>query len=256
MPTQAWDIAQLLICFTVEDVSHVIHWHHEFLADSAEPDRAVRQMSPARGWCRQVAEEKRAAFKVEKYWGKPIPNLGSPEARLLIVGLAPAAHGGNRTGRMFTGDRSGDFLFRALFETGFANQAACLRPDDGLELIDVAITAVAHCALPQNKLMPDEIANCSTYLDCAVELMPHLRGMVCLGKVAFDACLRLYRRRGWLPAGPRLIFGHGVMHQWTGVPFLVASYHPSQQNTFTGKLTPEMLRNVFQQARIAMDTGL
>ena len=139
-------------------------------------------------------------FGHQDYWGKPIPNFGLPDARLLIVGLAPAAHGGNRTGRVFTGDRSGDFLFRAFFDTGFANQPTSLHRDDGLELIDAVITAVNHCAPPDNKPTPGEIAHCEPYLDRTVDLMPNLRGVVCLGRIAFDACLKLYRRRNWLPA--------------------------------------------------------
>jgi len=203
--------------------------------------------------CRQKAAEKRASFRDETYWGKPVPNFGPASARLLIVGLAPAAHGGNRTGRVFTGDRSGDFLFRALYETGFANQPTSRDRDDGLEMIDAAITAVAHCAPPDNKPLPDELANCSAFLAQTFDLLPNLRGVVALGKIAFDHCVRLYSTRGWLPAGPRPVFGHGRQYTFPNAPFLIGTYHPSQQNTFTGKLTPAMLREVFATARRMLD---
>ncbi|HSU67771.1 MAG TPA: uracil-DNA glycosylase [Tepidisphaeraceae bacterium] len=196
-----------------------------------------------------MALEKRAAFREDHYWGKPLPNLGDPSGRLLIVGLAPAAHGGNRTGRMFTGDRSGDFLFHALYDTGFASQPTSERAGDGLELIDLAITAIAHCAPPANKPLPLEIDNCSDYFVRTIDLMPNLKGIVALGKIAFDGCLKLYRARGWLPPGPRPVFGHGILHQFTNAPFLLGCFHPSQQNTFTGKLTPGMIREVFIKAK-------
>lgn len=199
-----------------------------------------------RAWCKKIAIEKRAAFKSEKYWGRPIPNLGTPDARLLIVGLAPAAHGGNRTGRLFTGDRSGDFLFQALYDTGFANQPTSKHAGDGLQLVDAVITAVNHCAPPANKLTPQEIANCSPYLERTLDLMRNLRGIVCLGGLAFNACVSLYRRRGWLADRPA--FGHGALVEPAGAPFLLACFHPSQQNTFTGRLTPEMMRDVFSRA--------
>ena len=203
--------------------------------------------------CRQKAAEKRAFFRDETYWGKPVPNFGPATARLLIVGLAPAAHGGNRTGRVFTGDRSGDFLFRALYETGFANQPTSRDREDGLEMIDAAITAVAHCAPPDNKPLPDELANCSAFLTQTFDLLPNLRGVVALGKIAFDHCVRLYSARDWLPAGPRPVFGHGRQYTFSNGPFLIGTYHPSQQNTFTGKLTPAMLREVFESARRMLD---
>ena len=203
--------------------------------------------------CRSVAEQKRAAFREWTYWGKPLPNLGDPKARLLLVGLAPAAHGGNRTGRMFTGDRSGDFLFAALHEAGFATQPTATHRTDGLELIDAAITAIAHCAPPQNKPTPQEIDNCFEYFQATVDAMPDLRGVVALGRIAFDGCLRLYRSRGWLPPGPRPIFRHGALYEFPDAPFLLASFHPSQQNTFTGKLTPKMMREVFATARRLID---
>lgn len=206
-----------------------------------------------REYCRQIAAEKRAAFRNETYWGKPLPNFGDPDGRLLIVGLAPAAHGGNRTGRMFTGDRSGDFLFHALYDTGFASQPTSVRAGDGLKLIDAAMTAVGHCAPPANKPLPLEIDNCSEYLERTFDLMPNLRGVVALGKIAFDGCLRFYRSRGWLSGGPRPVFGHGMLHTFPDAPFLLGCFHPSQQNTFTGKLTPAMIRGVFSTARRFLD---
>ena len=208
-----------------------------------------------REYCQTVAAEKRAAFRSWDYWGKPLPNLGDPAGRLLIVGLAPAAHGGNRTGRMFTGDRSGDFLFRALYETGFASQPTSIDRSDGLTLRDLAITAIAHCAPPANKPLPGEIANCLPYLQQTLDLMPNLRGIVALGGIAFEGCLRLCRSRGWLAKGPKPVFGHGALHQFPGAPFLLGCYHPSQQNTFTGKLTPPMMREVFARARSMIDTS-
>jgi uracil-DNA glycosylase family 4 len=202
-----------------------------------------------RAHCAAVALEKRAAFREWDYWGKPLPNLGEPRARLLVVGLAPAAHGGNRTGRMFTGDRSADFLFRAMYETGFANQPNSDHKDDGLRLIDAAVTGVAHCAPPANKPTPLEIATCSTFLERTVDAMPNLRCFFALGRIAFDACVRLYKARGWVPPGTRPAFSHGGAYVFPSAPALVASFHPSQQNTFTGRLTPPMMRDAFLTAR-------
>jgi uracil-DNA glycosylase len=208
--------------------------------------------------CTRIATEKRAAFRNEPYWGKPLPNLGEPGARLLLVGLAPAAHGGNRTGRMFTGDRSGDFLFRAMYETGFANQPQSIGRDDGLHLIDAAITGVAHCAPPDNKPSPSELTNCAGFLRDTLKLMPNLRVVLALGRIAFDACLKLYQHLGW-PASPAMAkpsFGHGALWRATqDSPVLVASFHPSQQNTFTGRLTPAMMRGVLAVCRTLIETG-
>lgn len=204
-----------------------------------------------------MATEKRAAFRDEDYWGKPLPNLGDSNARLLLVGLAPAAHGANRTGRMFTGDRSGDFLFRAMYETGYANQAESVCVGDGLELIDAAVTGVAHCAPPANKPLPGELANCADFLRETFELMPNVRVVMALGRIAFDACLRLYAERGWLqPGTPKPLFGHGAVHRFPpNIPTLLASFHPSQQNTFTGRLTPAMMRGVFDTCRTLLKAG-
>jgi uracil-DNA glycosylase family 4 len=203
--------------------------------------------------CTTIAATKRAAFKDHTYWAKPIPNLGDPSARLLILGLAPAAHGANRTGRMFTGDRSGDFLFEAMHATGFCNQPTSVHKDDGLELIDCLITATAHCAPPDNKPLPEEISNCQRFLDRTIDAMPVISsgkgGILALGKIGFDAALTVYKRRGWLPPKtPRPTFAHGALYEFENAPFLIATYHPSQQNTFTGKLTQPMLQKIFRTA--------
>jgi uracil-DNA glycosylase family 4 len=206
-----------------------------------------------REYCAAVAKEKRAAFRDWDYWGKPVPNFGDPLGRLLIVGLAPAAHGANRTGRMFTGDRSGDFLYAALHETGFATQPTAVRIGDGLELIDAAITAPAHCAPPANKPTTQELANCFGFLRETVEAMPNLRAVLALGGIGFDACLKLYASMGWAIPPPRPVFGHGKIYELGGgSPLLVACYHPSQQNTFTGRLTPGMMEEVLRRTREAI----
>ena len=202
--------------------------------------------------CGVMATVKRAAFRDQAYWGKPVPNFGDRAARLVILGLAPAAHGANRTGRMFTGDRSGDFLYRAMHEAGFANQPTALHADDGLELRDAMITASAHCAPPDNKPTPAELTECFAHLRATVELLPNLRGFLALGRIAFDELMRLYRYREWLTAGAKPKFAHGALHRFSGAPFILCSYHPSQQNTFTGRLTPQMMRDVFQTAKEAL----
>ena len=199
--------------------------------------------------CRSVARVKRAAFRDEAYWGRPVPNFGDPAGRLLIVGLAPAAHGANRTGRMFTGDRSGDFLYRALHETGFANQPTARDAGDGLALTDIAITAAAHCAPPGNKPTRQELAHCFGHLRDTVDAMPNLRGVIALGGIAFNACIELYRELGWATLKPKPKFAHAAVHEFDAAPDLIGCYHPSQQNTFTGRLTMDMLQQVFRDAR-------
>jgi len=214
-----------------------------------------------RGHCENMATVKRAAFRDEVYHGLPVPNFGSgAAARLLVVGLAPAAHGANRTGRMFTGDRSGDFLYRAMHEVGFANQPTGTHEGDGLKLIDTVITAAGHCAPPDNKPLPEELAACAPFLDETFDMLRRLRVVVCLGRIALDAMLRLYQRRGWITKLAGHAFGHGVEHRIEEVngrtpPVLLCSFHPSQQNTFTGRLTPAMLRDVFERAKVILSRG-
>ena len=195
-----------------------------------------------RDHCREVAQVKRRAYRDQPYWGKPVPSFGDPNARLLILGLAPGAHGANRTGRMFTGDKSGDFLYRALYETGFANQPTSVSRDDGLLLTGAYISASAHCAPPDNKPSREELRNCRPYLERELKLLKNLRVVVALGRIAFDTYLSIIKERGK--------FGHNVAYPLK--PILIASYHPSQQNTSTGKLTALMLREVFEQARLLL----
>ncbi len=194
-----------------------------------------------RRWCREVALVKVKRFRDQEYWGKPVPGFGDPRARLLIVGLAPAAHGGNRTGRVFTGDRSGDFLFAALHRAGFANEPASISRDDGLKLRDAYVAPLARCAPPANKPTPREIANCREYLRREMVLLTRVRAILVLGKVAMDGLLAMLREEGRVPPRRAHAFGHGVTHDLGDGLRLFASYHPSQQNTFTGKLTPRSL---------------
>jgi uracil-DNA glycosylase len=198
----------------------------------------------------EVAIAKRRAYRDWEYWGRPVPSFGDPHARLLIIGLAPAAHGGNRTGRMFTGDRSGDFLFRALYDTGFASQPESVSRDDGLRLIDSYLTAAVRCAPPANKPAPQEIRNCREYLENELDLLREVRVVVTLGKIAFDDYLSVLRDRGIIRSRAPFVFGHNREHVIApGQPVLLSSYHPSQQNTSTGKLTLAMLEEVFRAAR-------
>ena len=186
----------------------------------------------------RVAETKRRAYLDWDYWGKPVPPFGDPDARLLVIGLAPAAHGGNRTGRMFTGDRSGDFLYRAMYESGFASQPESRARGDGQKLTGAYITAAVRCAPPDNKPLPEEFRNCRPYLERELDLLKNLRVVVALGKLAFDAYLTILRDRGVIRSRAAFAFGHGREHAIApGQPVLLASYHPSQQNTSTGKLT-------------------
>lgn len=193
----------------------------------------------------KVAREKRRMFRDWDYWGKPVPSFGDPKAELLIVGLAPAAHGANRTGRMFTGDRSGDFLFRALYEAGYASQPEGRDREDGLQLRRCYITAALRCAPPANKPLPQELRNCQPYLESELEILGRVRAVLALGKIGFDRYLAVVAEHLELPPRSRMPFGHGVSYELPGgLPRLFASYHPSQQNTQTGKLTPAMMHDV------------
>jgi uracil-DNA glycosylase family 4 len=200
-------------------------------------------------WRERVARDKRAAFVAEAYWAKPLPGFGDPRARVYVLGLAPAAHGGNRTGRIFTGDRSGDWLFASLFRTGFANQPTSVRRDDGLRLEGAFIAAAVRCAPPANKPLPEERENCLPYAVAELRLMPSVRVIVCLGAYAWDSALRISGALGEPASRPRPRFGHGAEHALPSGRTLLGSYHPSQQNTFTGKLTEAMLDEVFSHAR-------
>jgi uracil-DNA glycosylase family 4 len=196
-------------------------------------------------WRERVARGKRAAYAGEEYWGRPVPGFGDPNARVYVLGLAPAAHGGNRTGRIFTGDRSGDWLFGSLHRTGFANQPSSLRRGDGLRLEGAFVGAAVRCAPPGNRPLPEERDNCLPYAAEELRLLGAVQVIVCLGGYAWDAALRLSA-----PAPrPRPRFTHGAEHELRGGRVLLGTYHPSQQNTFTGKLTQEMMDAVFARAR-------
>jgi uracil-DNA glycosylase len=199
-------------------------------------------------WREQVAREKRSSFRDEEYWGRPVPGFGDPQSRLLVAGLAPAAHGGNRTGRVFTGDRSGDWLFAAMHRAGFANQPTSVRADDGLELHDAYVAAAVRCAPPANKPTPEERDRCLPYLVRELELLTRVRVIVVLGQFAYDATARVLGGAGSPLPVPRPRFGHGVEVE-TARYTVVGCFHPSQQNTFTGKLTEPMLDDVFHRAR-------
>ena len=197
--------------------------------------------------CRNVAELKRRAYRDQTYWGKPVPSFGDPAARLLIIGLAPGAHGANRTGRVFTGDASGDFLYRVLHKTGFASQPSSRSADDGLLLRDAYIAASVRCAPPDNKPSRDEVARCRPYLERELDLLRNVQVVVALGRLAFDNYLDILRDRSRIASRAAYPFGHCAVHPLD--PVLIASYHPSQQNTSTGKLTEPMLEAVFEEAR-------
>jgi len=198
----------------------------------------------------EVGRVKRRAYRDWDYWAKPVPGFGDPLARLLLIGLAPGAHGANRTGRMFTGDSSGDFLYKVLYATGFASQPTSISRDDGLELRDAYISAVARCAPPGNKLALDEIRNCRPYLVRDLELLHQVQVVVALGRIAFDAYLGILRDQGKIARRSAFVFGHNAVYETgPGQPRLIGSYHPSQQNTSTRKLTEAMLRAVLENAR-------
>jgi uracil-DNA glycosylase family 4 len=214
---------------------------------------ACRRCPRLVAWREQVARERRAAFAAEEYWGRPVPGFGDPGARVLVFGLAPAAHGGNRTGRVFTGDRSGDWLFAAMHRAGFANQPISTHRDDGLRLIDAWIAAAVRCAPPANRPTPAERDTCLPWTVRELELLPHVRLIVCLGGFAWDAALRLRAAAGLPNPRPRPRFGHDVLFDAGDRLPLLGCFHPSQQNTFTGKLTEGMMEAVFARARALVD---
>lgn len=220
----------------------------EAVAECRECERLVE-------WRERVAREKRASFRDDEYWGRGVPGFGDPEARLLVVGLAPAAHGANRTGRMFTGDRSGDWLYAALHRAGFASQPTSAHRGDGLELSDIFVSAAVRCAPPANKPTPQEREACRPFLERELDLFTDLRALVVLGGFSFAQMLRVWRARGGVVPKPAPKFGHGVEvvlgGSEGGLPnlSLLASYHPSQQNTFTGTLTEPMFDSIWQRAR-------
>ena len=213
---------------------------------------ACAECARLREHCVSVAAVKRRAYRDQEYWGRPVPAFGDPAARLLIVGLAPGAHGANRTGRMFTGDRSGEFLYRVLHRTGFASAPRSVSREDGLRLIDAYITATVRCAPPGNKPLPEEIRNCRPFLVRELELLSNVKVVVALGRIAFDGYLAAQMSRGAIRGRSGFAFGHGREFRLPGGPTLISSYHPSQQNTSTGKLTEAMLTDVFRLARRRM----
>jgi len=209
-----------------------------------------RRCPRLREYTAQIAQQKRRAYRDWEYWGKPVPSFGDPAARVLILGLAPGAHGSNRTGRMFTGDRSGDTLYSVLYRAGFASQPSSGSRDDGLALHGAYITAACHCAPPGNKPTPEEIRNCRPYFERELDLLPGVRVVVTLGKIAFDNYLDVLKSRGVIGSRARFVFGHNRRFRTgSGQPILLSSYHPSQQNTSTGKLNERMLLAVFRRAR-------
>ncbi len=225
------------------------------LARVARDVVACERCPRLREWCLEVARVKVKRFRDQAYWGRPVPGFGDPKARLLVVGLAPAAHGGNRTGRVFTGDRSGDFLFAALHRAGFASQPTSAARDDGLRLTGAYIAPLARCAPPANKPTPEEIAHCREYLTREWALLTEVRAVLALGRVAMDGFLALLRDAGRVSLRTRLAFGHGVTHDLGGGLALFASYHPSQQNTFTGKLTPRGFDAVLKKITRHLERG-
>jgi len=220
------------------------HWltvlNHELIACIRCPRLVVYR--------EKIAREKRRAYLDCEYWGKPVPGFGDPEARVLIMGLAPGAHGSNRTGRPFTGDASGKFMYPVLYETGFANQQTATDRNDGLKLTNLYITAAVRCAPPDNKPLPQELAECSYFLDRELAGLKDVKVIVALGKIGFDAYLNYVKRRGELASKKDFVFRHGASYQMPDGKVLLASYHPSNQNTQTGKLTREMFAEIFKRA--------
>jgi uracil-DNA glycosylase family 4 len=203
-----------------------------------------------RTYCAEIARVRRRAYADQAYWGKPVPSFGDPNARVLALGLAPGAHGSNRTGRPFTGDGSGNFLYPVLYETGFASQSVAKSRDDGMRLTDLHITSVVRCAPPGNKPLPVEIRNCSAFVDEEIALLKDLRVVVCLGKIAFDGLVTYLVRTGKISDRKGFVFRHGAEYALPDGHWILASYHPSLQNTNTGLLTRAMFREIFLRARV------
>lgn len=223
---------------------------HEWDALNAEIT-SCRRCPRLVAWREKVAREKRRAYREWEYWGKPVPGFGDRHARVLVVGLAPGAHGSNRTGRMFTGDASGEFLYAALHRAGFASQSESFSAGDGLRLNDVFITAVCRCAPPDNKPSPEEILNCRPFLLAEMDNLDGVKVIVALGRIAFDQILTVYRSRGY-PL-PQLKFEHGAFYRSDPrLPWLMASYHPSRQNTQTGRLTEEMFAEIWNKVKTVL----
>ncbi len=221
---------------------------NKFIIDCHKCPRLVR-------WREKIAYEKVARFKNWNYWGKPVPGFGDENAELLIIGLAPAAHGGNRTGRMFTGDRSGDWLYRALYKSGFANQPVSISRDDGLKLNNCYITAIVRCAPPENKPTSKEILNCNIYLKNEIELLKNIKLIIVLGGLAFETTIKTLSELGFIKTDGNLKFTHGNIITFSKDERnlkLICSYHPSQRNTFTGKLTEKMFDEIFLKAKIIL----
>lgn len=225
------------------------------LKDLEERVAACRRCPRLVAWREKVAREKRASFADQEYWGRPVPGFGDGNARLVVVGLAPAAHGANRTGRMFTGDRSGDWLFRALHHAGIASQPDSTARNDGLRLDDCYVTAAVRCVPPRNKPSPEERESCRPYLEEELDLLGEVRVIVPLGKYAYDHVLRVLADRGEPVPTPRPDFGHGGEVPVREGLTVLASYHPSQQNTFTGTLTKEMFDSIWSRAHEVMSLG-
>jgi uracil-DNA glycosylase family 4 len=214
---------------------------------------ACKRCKRLRTYCAEVARVRRRAYADCEYWGRPVPSFGDPRARVLVVGLAPGAHGSNRTGRPFTGDGSGEFLFPALYETGFASQPKAVSRDDGMRLTDMWINSVVRCAPPANKPTPEEQRNCAPWLDEEISLLTNLRVVLCLGKIAFDGYVSHLLRTGRIAERAGFTFRHGAEYALPGGFILMASYHPSLQNTNTGRLTRPMLLAIFKRARQLAD---
>jgi uracil-DNA glycosylase family 4 len=210
-------------------------------------------------WREKIALEKTARFKNWEYWGKPVPGFGDKRGKILIVGLAPAAHGGNRTGRMFTGDRSGEWLYKALYKFGFANQPTSISIDDGLKIKNCYITAIVRCAPPENKPLPEEIRNCNVYLENEIKLLKRVKVIITLGQLSFKTTLKTLQELGFRAIDGELKFYHRnevKLSNGARELILISSYHPSQRNTFTRKLTEEMFEQIFERAKILSDASL